>query len=241
MPRSHHSFKLHKSRRYFLFYLFFLLIIIGTVIVIMAETSELPLTAILTSLALSLYRLVVAYLISLVAAIGLAILVGNSKLGDALIPFFDLLQNLPSFALIPLFAFLFGYTNKMAIIFAASSILWPILFYMIHALMTARRDWSDAATVFGASGLKRVLYYSIPLSIPALVTGSIVGFSIGWEAVIGIEIIGLGNGIGSFLNSAISADRMAFSIGLATLLLVVLLLNRLVWMPLLKRSNLYGE
>lgn len=191
--------------------------------------------------ALSLFRLILAYAISLIVALAIALLVGQHKVGEALIPVFDLLQNLPSFALIPLFIYFFGYTNTMVIIFAATSILWPILFYVLHAVKTARTDFNDAATIFGARGWKRDIYYLLPLSFSAAITGSIVGFSIGWEAVIGVEIIGLSSGIGVFLNHTLAADRGAFTIGLSVLLLVVFIINRLVWMPLLRRSQLYGE
>ncbi len=192
-------------------------------------------------LALSLYRLFVAYILSLALALAIAILMGQSKIGDFFIPIFDLLQNLPSFALIPIFISVFGYTNIMVIVFAASSILWPILFYVLHALKTARRDFNDAATIFGAVGWKRGFYYLFPLSFSATVVGSIVGLSIGWEAVIGVEIIGLSNGIGVFLNNTFINNRGTFSVGVLSLLLVVFIINRLVWMPLLKKSQLYAE
>ena len=192
-------------------------------------------------LGLSLYRIMLAYALSLVLALGIALMVGQSKAGDFLIPVFDLLQNLPSFALIPLFIAVFGYTNLMVIAFAATSILWPILFYVLHALKTAREDLNDAASVFGAIGWKRARYYLLPLSFSAAVTGSIVGFSVGWEAVIGVEIIGLSSGIGVFLNNSLASNQQAFALGLVALLLVVFIINRLLWMPLLKRSQMYAE
>ncbi len=192
-------------------------------------------------LALSLYRLILAYALSLVIALAIALSIGQSKAGDVLIPVFDLLQNLPSFALIPLFIAAFGYTNLMVITFAASSIVWPILFYVLHALKTARTDFNDAATMFGAVGRKRAWYYLLPLSFSSAVVGSIVGISIGWEAIIGVEIIGLSNGIGVFLNSTFIANRGAFTFGIFSLLLAVFILNRLVWMPLLKKSQSYAE
>jgi ABC-type nitrate/sulfonate/bicarbonate transport system permease component len=170
----------------------------------------------------------------------IAISISNSKLGDMLIPVFDVLQNLPSFALIPIFVVWLGYTNLMTIIFAATSILWPILFYMLHTLKTASKDLDDAAKIFGATGLKKVLYYSLPTAFPAAVTGSIVGFSIGWEAIIGVEIIGLSSGIGPFLSAYSKNDNQLLILGVSTLLVIVFLINRLVWMPLLKKSQLYA-
>lgn len=240
MARIVHGFYITKGRKHTIKMVIFLVAVIAAVIIIgkMSGNSGYDLAI---ALSLSFFRLTVAYFISLIVATIVAILVSSSRVGNALIPVLDLLQNLPSFALIPIFAVWLGYTNLMIIIFAATSILWPILFYMLHALKTARKDLEDAANMFGARGLKKILYFSLPIAFPAVVTGSIVGFSIGWEAIIGIEIIGISKGIGSFLNSYTNTNHEMLLVGIASLLLVVFLVNRLVWMPLLKKSQLYAE
>jgi ABC-type nitrate/sulfonate/bicarbonate transport system permease component len=211
-------------------------------IIVLGGISHLDTLGIASAVGLSLFRLAVAYAISLVVGVALAIIFGGSKFGDSVMPIFDVLQNVPSFALIPVFALLLGYTNSMAIIFAATSIVWPILFYVLSAIKTARTDLNEAATVFGASGFKRVWYYLLPLSYPAIITGSIVGISIGWEAVIGIEIIGLSNGIGVFLNHASTAgNRPLLTAGVLGILLLVFTINKVLWVPLLRKTKYYAE
>lgn len=220
----------------------FLIILLPIVFILLAgQISQVSAHALAAGLGLSLYRLILAYVISLVLGIILAVFLGHGRVGDFFVPIFDVLQNLPSFALIPIFVILFGFTNKMAIIFAVSSILWPILFNVISAIRTGRTDLNEAATVFGANGIKRILHYFIPLSFPGIIAGSIVGIAIGWEAVIGVEIIGLGNGIGAFLNNSLRAGRSTLVFGTVALLLVVFTINRLVWIPLIKKTQLYGE
>jgi ABC-type nitrate/sulfonate/bicarbonate transport system permease component len=216
-----------------------LVVILATISFVILYTSN-DAGKLLSSLTLSLSRLILAYLLSLVIATVVAVFVSNSKVGDFLIPVFDLMQNLPSFALIPIFVLWFGYSDWMIIIFAATSILWPILFYMMHALKTVRRDLEDAVKIFGAVGWKKIWFFSLPVAFPSAVTGSIVGFSIGWEAVIGIEIIGLSTGIGPFLNSNVAGNNNLL-LGISALLVVVFLINRLIWMPLLRKSQLYVE
>lgn len=240
MVHYSHTFRIYKKRAH-LFVAFGVIALPILFILFVGRISQLSSSALLFGLGLSFSRLIMAYFISLVLGVGLAISLGHGKVGDFFVPIFDLLQNLPSFALIPVFAILFGYTNKMAIIFAASSILWPILFYVLSAVRTAKTDFNEAATIFGATGLKRVLYYLIPLSFPAIVTGSIVGISIGWEAIIGIEIIGLSSGIGVFLNSAAISNKETLTLGIVALLLVVFSINKLIWIPLLKKSQTYAE
>ena len=240
MARIIHGFRVTRKRKHKIITWFFVFIILVAVLAIGLSAGS-SFGDLLGALSLSLYRLALAYLISLVVAIVIAVLIGSNKIGDALIPVFDLMQNLPSFALIPVFVLWFGYTNIMTIVFAATSILWPILFYMLHALKTVKQDTEDAVTIFGARGLKKILYFSLPVIFPSAVTGSIVGFSIGWEAIIGVEIIGLSSGIGPFLNTSSQANNHALILGVSALLLVVFLINRLIWMPLLKKSQLYSE
>ena len=240
MPRIIHGFHLTRKRKHRITTWFFVFIIFVAVLAIGLSAGN---TAgqLFGALTLSLYRLILAYIISLVVAIVITVSVSNNKIGDFLIPIFDLLQNLPSFALIPIFVIWFGYTNLMTIIFAATSIIWPILFYMLSALKSVKEDTRDAVTVFGAHGWKKALFFSLPVIFPSAVTGSIVGFSIGWEAIIGVEIIGLSSGIGPFLNNSSGNNNKALILGISALLLVVFLINRLIWMPLLKKTQLYAE
>ena len=182
MVHTGHGFKIYKNKTHIL--VAFGIIALPVIFIFLAgQLTEIPAYSLLAGIGLSLYRLALAYLISLIIGVFLAVLLGQGKIGDFFVPVFDILQNLPSFALIPVFVLLFGYTNKMAIIFAASSILWPILFYVLNAIKTAKLDFNEAATVFGATGIKRIFHYFIPLSFPAIITGSMVGIAIGWEAV----------------------------------------------------------
>lgn len=183
------------------------------------------------------YRLALAYGIALILGVSIALLVGWSPFGDFFFSVFDVLQNLPSFALIPLFIYFFGFTGEMIILFAVSSIIWPILFAVLTAIKSAHKDLSDAATIFGARGLKRISHYLAPLSFPAILTGSVVGIAIGWEAVIGAEIITNVAGFGEFIKEASASGISQASIaGTLAILVIVFVLNRLVWAPLLAES-----
>ena len=183
------------------------------------------------------YRLVLAYLVAVTLGALIALLVGWSPLGDYLFPVFDILQNVPSFALIPIFIYFFGFTSQMIILFAVSSIVWPILFAVLTAIKSAHKDLADAATIFGATGLRRIPYYLAPLSFPAMLTGSVVGIAIGWEAGIGAEIISETSGFGAFIAHAGASGISPVTIaGTLSILLIVFVVNRLIWAPLLAES-----
>ena len=184
------------------------------------------------------YRLVIAYTIALLFGVIIALLVGWSPFTDTLFPFFDILQNIPSFALIPFFIYFLGYSDRMIILFAVSSMVWPILFSVLAAIKNAHADLSDAATVFGARGFRRIPFYLAPLSFPAILTGSIVGIAMGWEAVIGAEIITNLAGFGAFIKGAdVSGVSQTAVAGLLAILLIVFITNRLVWAPLMVESS----
>jgi len=184
------------------------------------------------------YRLVLSYLLALALGITVALLVGWSPFSDDLFPIFDIMQNIPSFALIPFFIYFLGYTDKMIILFAVSSITWPILFAVLAAIKSAHTDLSDAATIFGAKGLRRIPFYLMPLSMPSVLTGSIVGIAIGWEAVIGAEIIASVAGFGSFIeNASTTGINQSAVAGMLVILIIVFVINRLVWTPLLAESR----
>jgi len=184
------------------------------------------------------YRLAFAYGIALVLGASVALLVGWSPFADVLFPVFDILQNIPSFALIPFFIYFLGYTDQMIILFAVSSIVWPVLFAILAAIKNAHRDLNDAATIFGANGFRRVLHYLAPLSFPAMLTGSIVGIAIGWESIIGAEIITDVSGFGAFIKTAsVSGINQATIAGMFVILIIVFVINRMIWAPLLAESS----
>ena len=194
------------------------------------------------ALATSCVRLFIGYSVSLFIGVMAALLIGWSKYTNAFLPVLDVLQNVPSFALIPVFYMLFGYTDVMVVIFTATAVVWPILFYTLSAIRAAREDLNDAATIFGATGIKRLIHYLVPLSLPAIVTGSIVGISIGWEAVIGVEIIGNIGGIGTFLtHTDTSSANTTLTVGIIAILCLVFIINRLLWTPLLAGLSHYGN
>ena len=199
-----------------------------------AQVGWLPLTEALLG---TTYRLGLAYAVALTLGVSIALLVGWSPFSDALFPFFDILQNIPSFALLPIFIYFLGFTSEMIILFAVSSIIWPILFAILTAIKATHADLNDAATIFGATGFRRVTSYLAPLSFPAILTGSVVGIAIGWEAVIGAEIIADTSGFGAFIKDAGSSGVSPATIaGVIGILLIVFVVNRLIWAPLLAES-----
>jgi len=236
LTRALHRAHLTRHRRAWLI----MALIVGTALLLVASGyfNGVAWPTLADAVVRTTYRLALAYGIALLIGVSIALIVGWSPFIDFFFPFFDILQNLPSFALFPLFIYFLGFTDLMIILFAVSSIVWPILFAILTAIKSAHTDLNDAATIFGARGLRRIRYYLAPLSFPAVLTGSIVGIAIGWEAVIGAEIIANIAGFGAFIKNVdttgINPTAIAGALGI---LVIVFIINRLIWAPLLDESS----
>lgn len=239
--RYSHSVKIYKKRWHLL--LTFITIAAPFVyIFVFSEFTGVKTSQVFIDLGASFVRVAIAYLISIILTIPMAFFLGQGKIGDFFLPVFDVLQSFPSFALLPLLTVWFGIGNSAAIIFLVATMIWPILFSALSAIRLGRKDLEEAAFVFGARGLRKLFVFTLPLSLPGLIIGSIVGIGEGWEAIVGAEIIGITPGIGGFLsNASSSGDTKTLAFGIIALLLFLFTLNKLIWIPLLKKTHDYAH
>lgn len=236
-----HGLTIYK-KRWHLAVTFLIILLPFLFILVFSQFTGVAARQVFMDLGASFMRVIIAYFISLVAGVFLALLLGQGKIGAFFLPVFDVLQSFPSFALLPLFTLWFGIGNVAAIFFLVITIIWPIVFATLSSIRMVRKDLEEAAFIFGARGIKKLFAFTVPVALPGLVTGSIVGLGEGWEAIVGAEIIGITPGIGGFLNSAsVRGDIPVLAFGIMALLLLLFSFNKLVWLPLLKRSHDYSH
>ncbi|MBI5148014.1 MAG: ABC transporter permease subunit [Parcubacteria group bacterium] len=101
----------------------------------------------LKNLGVSAFRLAIAYLISLAVALIFAFLLLRGRLENFFLPFFDVLQSFPTFAILPLAVYFIGASEITVILFLVLTVIWPILFAVASSLKLARRDWEEAAKI----------------------------------------------------------------------------------------------
>lgn len=191
----------------------------------------------------SFVRVAIAYGISLLLAAGIALaLASNVWIETIALPILDVLQSFPSFALFPLLLVWFGRTSIVTILILIISMIWPILFTLLAAQKQIKSDLMDAASVFGATGIKRLRFVSFPLLFPAIVTGSIVAWGEAWEAIIAAEIIVAIPGVGTYLGYLGNANATGtLLIGILLLLLILYIVNKYLWLNLLNLSTRYQQ
>ena len=209
----------------------------------MSGMVQIDRSAFIFGLVASFSRVAIAYIIAFVLSIIIALIVVSNKAFEAiLLPVFDVLQSFPSFVLFPvLVVALQNQPNTVIIFVLVITMIWPLLFAIISGIKGRRNDLEEAATVFGAVGLKRFFNFTLPLLMPSIVTGSIVSWGEGWEFIIGAELLVHTNfGVGQYLGFlADSRQNQPLIFGIILLLFFLFILNKLIWLPLLHTSTKY--
>ncbi len=192
-------------------------------------------------LVLSTMRVFLAYFITLPIALIVVILITRkTKVEDFFVPVLDVAQSLPAFAFLPVMIALLGRGTLAISLFLTIEMIWPIVFTTLSAVKTTREDLSEAATIFQAKGVKRLWHFTLPSIFPSIVTGSIIGWGEAWETIVGAELIAGKNGIGAFIGKLNdSGNAFLFTVAVIILMLFLFVLNRLIWLPLLKKSTKY--
>jgi NitT/TauT family transport system permease protein len=197
----------------------------------------------------SLVRIGVAYLLSLIFALAYGYIAANSRRAEVvLVPLLDILQSIPVLSFLP------GVMLAMVAIFPHSQIgvelgsilliftgqVWNIAFSFYSSLKTEPRELREAAIIYRFSGWQRFVQLDLPFSTIGLVWNSMMSVAGGWFFLMACEMFVLGPrdfrlpGLGSFLQTAAShGDTRAILWGLAAMIGVIVLLDQLVWRPVI--------
>lgn len=202
-----------------------------------SQFSGIATSRLFSDIGISLTRLIIAYVISAGIAWVLAVSFYHGRRAVIALPFFDILQSFPTFAVVPLAVLTFGKTNATIIFFLVITIIWPILFSIISSLKLIKHDWEEAAEISGLRGINYVRHFLWPISVPGLITGSIIGLGEGWEALVATELImGIQMGLGNFFDANASHGE-TIALGVLGLLIIIFSINKLLWLPLLEASH----
>jgi len=205
---------------------------------------KLPLYAIF-----SLIRMIFAYIISLIFTIVYAYAAAYKKnLEKILIPLLDIFQSIPVLSFLPpvFMAVISLFPGSKIGLEITSSILiftgqvWNMVFSFYQSLISIPRDLREAAKLLKLNPWQRFWNLELPYAAIGLIWNSMMSWAGGWFFLMACEMFTLTNqnfvlpGIGSYLSfSAIKGDLTKIFYGLFTLIIVIILLDQLVWRPLL--------
>jgi NitT/TauT family transport system permease protein len=206
-------------------------------LLIFSKVAGLNTSQLFGDLGISFIRLLIAYIIAITLAWILAASFFRGKRALIALPLFDVLQSFPTFAALPIVVYFLGESNLTVIIFLVVTIIGSMLFPIVSSLKLIRFDWEDAVKIYDVRGWNYVKKFLLPVSVPGLITGSILGLGNGWQALIATEIIvQVKSGLGPFFNS-FSSNFTVTAFGILGFLILIFSINRLVWLPLLEKSH----
>jgi NitT/TauT family transport system permease protein len=201
----------------------------------------------------SLVRMIVAYLLSLVFAIGYGYFAAyNKRLEAPMLAVLDILQSIPVLSFLPgvMLAMVSLFPSRQlgvefgSIVLIFTGQVWNMAFSFYASLKALPRELMEASRVYRFSKIQRFLQLELPQGAIGLVWNSMVSVAGGWFFLMACEMFVLGKrdfrlpGLGSYLQSAASAgDTTAITWGIAAMIGVVVLIDQLVWRPAIAWSD----
>lgn len=202
--------------------------------------------------ALSLGRMVAAYVLSLIFTLFYGrVAAYNARAEQVMIPLLDVLQSVPILSFLPVV--LLGLSAILpvsvaaelaAIILIFTSQVWNLTFAWFQSLTTIPKELREASKIFRLNTWMQFKTLELPFAAISLVWNSMMSWAGGWFFLMAAEIFTVGQqdfrlpGLGAYLHEAANqSDFTAIGWGIATLVLVVVLLDQFVWQPLLAWSD----
>jgi NitT/TauT family transport system permease protein len=193
-------------------------------------------------------RMALAYLLSLLFTLGYAYFAArNRRARLVLLPLLDILQSVPILSFLPVV--LLGMTAILperlgvevaSIILIVTSQVWNMTFSFYQSLTTIPEELHEATQIFRLNPWLRFKTLELPFGSNGLIWNSMMSWAGGWFFLMAAESFSVGDrdfrlpGLGSYLQEAANqGNTTAIILGLGTLVLVIVLLDQLVWRPVL--------
>jgi NitT/TauT family transport system permease protein len=139
---------------------------------------------------ISLVRLAVGFVLSILLGGILGVLMWRSKaLDDFLGPLFLGLQTLPSVCWVPLAVLSIGLNERGVLFVVVMGSFFAIAIALRDGLRAIPPIYQRAGAMLGTSGWRMYRYVLLPASLPALASSLRQGFSFAWRSLMGAELI----------------------------------------------------
>ncbi len=201
----------------------------------------------------SVVRIGLAYLLSLIFAVGYGYIAAyNPRVEALMLAALDILQSIPVLSFLPgvMLAMVALFPTRQvgvemgAILLIFTGQVWNMAFSFYSSLKSIPKELSEAAGIYNFSALQRLIQLELPFAAIGLVWNSMVSVAGGWFFLMACEMFVLGSrdfrlpGLGSYLQTAASTDNgTAMAWGLATMVLIIVATDQLIWRPVIAWSD----
>lgn len=198
---------------------------------------------------LSTLRMALAYLLSLVFSLVYGRIAASSRQAEQLlVPLLDILQSIPILSFLP--AVVLGLValfprrdlglELASVLLIFTSQAWNMAFGFYQSVLTIPAELREVASIYRLTRWQRFTRLELPFGLIPLIWNSMMSWAGGWFFLMAAEQFTLGEqnfqipGLGSYLRRAADAgDIGALLLGLTTLIAVIILLDQLLWRPLI--------
>lgn len=203
---------------------------------------------------LSVGRMAIAYVLSLLFSLFYGYAAARNRTArTVLMPLLDVLQSVPILSFLPIvllsLSAIFPQTfaaELAAIVLIFTSQAWNMTFSFYQSMTTIPTEMREAAAVFRFNPWLRFKIVELPFAAIGLLWNSMMSWSGGWFFLMASEIFNVGSrdfrlpGIGSYLQTAANTGNLrAVVLGVTALVLVIVLLDQLLWRPMIAWTDKY--
>lgn len=191
----------------------------------------------------SLTRYLGGFLLAALVGVPLGLLMGWFRwLDDILTPIFDGLRFIAPIAWVPFAALWFGtgFGGPIMIIFAGA--FPPCLINAHRGARFVNPSLIEAANMLGTGHLRIMTEVLLPASLPSIIAGLRVAAGLGWQSLVGAELIVAANGIGYMMvQGQANVQTSTVMAGMVSIGLVGLGMDRLLRLAELTIGRRLGQ
>ncbi len=193
----------------------------------------------------SLLRIAIAYVFSLIFAIGYGYIAAYRPGAERfMIPLLDVLQSIPVLSFLP------GVMLAMAALFPGRQLgvemgavlliftgqVWNMAFSFYASLKSIPREMREAASIYRFNWWQRFVQIELPFATIGLVWNSMMSVAGAWFFLMACEQFSDFKlpGLGSYLQTAAdNGDTRSIVMGILTMVAVIVLIDQFVWRPVI--------
>lgn len=190
----------------------------------------------ISSLAVTLKRLLAGYLLGLIAGVPLGLLTARVQAARDTLGVMALgLQGLPSVCWVPLALLWFGQTETAMLFVVIMGTLWSVILATDTGVRNVNPIFVRAARTMGAGPARTLVQVVLPAALPFIVSGMKQGWAFAWRSLMAAEIyvtILTGFGLGHLLHYGRELNAMEQVIGIMFVIVVIgLLADKILFSP----------
>ena len=148
----------------------------------------------------SLQRFLMGFLLAVLVGIPLGLLMARFKWVDKLVsPAFEAVRFVAPIAWVPFAALWFGTGIGGPVLIIFMGAFAPVLINTYRGALQVDRKFLEASQMLGASAWRTMTEVLLPAAMPSIVAGVRISAGLGWQSLVGAELIVAASGVGNMM------------------------------------------